>query len=183
MSTARIAFSRLAIPMLAGCLALAGCGRQDGTVDPATQDKGAFRNPPIAPADPVIVTLPNGTQITATTAISRLADYLASDRPAGETFALPSIRFANAGEVRSDPDGALSALAAVVQAHPDARVRVEVVWRNPGQPTPSPEAAARAERVRNALIANGMPEGQVSAAGVRNEDAAAPYVQMVVTAK
>jgi outer membrane protein OmpA-like peptidoglycan-associated protein len=153
--------------------------------DLSTLDAGRMATPPTASRTPetVTLTLPNGAQVVGTGQAQALQAYLASSEAPGRRFEMTSVRFVGQDEVRQDPDGALTTLAAILNAYPQARVRVEVIERNPQMDQPHDRAVERAANVAAALVANGVPASRVTSRGVKSENADVPRVELVVTEK
>ncbi|WP_300577352.1 hypothetical protein [Phenylobacterium sp.] len=162
--------------------------RPEGDVaepDPSTVDAGRIATPATASRTPetVTLTLPNGAQVVGTAQAQALQAYLASSEAPGRRFAMESVSFVARDEVRQDPDGALTTLSAILNAYPQARVRVEVIERHPQMDQPHDRAVERAANVAAALVANGLPASRVTSRGVKSENADVPRVELVVTEK
>ncbi|WP_374471637.1 hypothetical protein [Phenylobacterium sp.] len=171
---------------VAAALLLTACGdRNEGKMDPATIDEGAFRTPLAStPAPPMAsTTLPSGTAVYATPAAQEIQAYLASAEPPGKAFVLPSIGFVEGGQVREDPDGSIASLVAVLRAYPTARIRIETPHANPQQAQVSEASEDRARRVAEAFVRNGMPADRVTSTGVNAPVSQVPAVRLVVVQK
>lgn len=156
-----------------------------GTTDDTTLDTGRYRSPPAAQdgegrPELEIVTLPDGASVTATPQAAALLAYLGSEAAPGRRFALESVRFVGREEVRQDPDGALTTYAAILNAYPATRVRIEVIERNPDMSHPHDRATQRAANVAAALVDSGLDAGRVTARGLKSQSADRPRVELVV---
>jgi len=155
----------------------------DGQLDTTTLDQAARKPTAAAPPQTLVLTLPNGARVRGTEAEADLQRYLASDAAAGRRIPLSSLHFVEWDEVRQDPDGAITTLAAILNAFPEARVRVEVVERNPQMYEPRDRAAARAQAVARAIVSAGVDAGRVTHVGVKSQDVDIPVVSLVVVDK
>jgi hypothetical protein len=156
---------------------------RDG-LDRTTLGDAAARKPTAPPVPPrVTLSLPGGARVQGTPAEADLLAYLETDAAAGRRFALPSIAFVENDAVRQSPDGALTTLAAILQAFPRARIRVEVIERNPQMFEPHDRATARAQAVARAIVAQGVDAGRVTHAGVKSTHVETPRVELVVVAR
>lgn len=181
-------------PALLSCALLAACQDQDAIskgddgvaargVDTTTLDRRDEQPPDAAEARRVRLTLPNGTTVVGTPAAAELLDYLSSEAAAGRRFDLDAIGFVHRENVRQDPDGAITTLAAIMQAFPEARYQVEVREFNPQEPDPHDRAIERAAAVERALVAYGVPDAWITSEGVDASEPIAPEVELVVVAK
>lgn len=148
-------------------------------VDPTTRQDGKIER--IAP-DPRMVTLalPGGTTVDATATEAELLQYLESDQPAGRRFHIRSLGFIERNALRQEPVGSLTTLAAILDAFPEARLRVEVLDRNPGMTGPRDRAVQRAAIVAQALAAHGVDADRITSAGVRSEDVEDSRIELVI---
>jgi len=149
-------------------------------VDPTTQQDGKIE--PIAP-DPrlVTLTLPGGTTVEATAMEAELLQYLESGQPAGRRFHVQSLGFIERNALRQEPEDSLTTLAAILNAFPQSRVRVEVLERNPGMAGPRDRAVQRAAIVARSLATHGVDADRITSAGVRSEDVEASRIELVIT--
>ena len=151
-------------------------------VDPATRQDGKIE--PIAP-DPRVVTLelPGGTSVDATATEAELLRYLQSGQPAGRRFHLRSLGFIERNALRMEPEDSLTTLAAILNAYPATRVRIEVLERNPGREEPRDRASQRAATVASALASQGVDADRITSAGVRTENVEDSRVELVIVAR
>ncbi len=91
----------------------------------------------------------------------------------GEAFALPASAFAQ-GALSAEGSGAASALAAYLQIGKRGRIRVEAFDKDARQ------AQARANAVKAALAAGGVPAGQIQATGKTAAGSANKVAEVVV---
>ena len=121
------------------------------------------------PALPVErVTLPGGrsVELAPNTLNYQLQQYLASPEPAPRRFTFDGLNFAtSSAELPTDAQATVSALAQILQAYPNAVVRVEGYADARGsEQTNAQLGAQRAEAVARALIGQGIPAGRVTSA-------------------
>lgn len=155
-----------------------------GGLDPTTIGDARARKPTAGPPPQMLtLTLPNGARVRATETEADLQAYLASDQPPGRRFTMRSLDFVQWDDVRQHPEGALTSLAAILQAFPNTRVRVEVVERNPQMFEPHDRATERAGAVARAIASYGVDPGRITHAGVKSEGQEIPAVELVVVAK
>lgn len=137
-------------------------------MDEAAADNDVYGRPKSASAPAATETVVAGAaEVQVTPEVAEIQRYLASDAPAGRRFPLPFLSFAGGQELRETPNGSLASLAAILHAHPQVRVRAEVLHPNPLQGQASGEAQKRAQLVAEALVRNGLPAAQVTATGVK----------------
>lgn len=169
---------------LAAQAGLVACGRDgEADVDPATIDRGAYRNPSGPPPPRSSTQLDSSARVLATPAAQDLQAYLRSAEPAGRRFELPSIRFVQGPHVREDPDGSIATLVAVLNAHPKASVIVEVTHANPQMDVASESSSDRARRVADVFIRNGLPPERVTSRGLNTPVSQVPRVYLTVREK
>jgi outer membrane protein OmpA-like peptidoglycan-associated protein len=167
-------------------LSLAACDGGGGAkTDATTADNDVYARPgqPPAPAPTETVTV-GAAELQVTPQVADVQRYLASGEAAGRRFPLTFVHFTGGQELREEPNGSLASLAAILRAHPKARVRVEVQHPNQQQDQPSGDAQTRAELVAAALVQNGLPATQVTATGVRGgQESDVSTAFLVVTGK
>lgn len=161
-------------------IVLAACER-NAEVDAAAVDAGAYRNLTTTPTPALTpVTLPGGAQIMATPAASAVHAYLASDPATARRFTLSEVHF-NGMRVREDPNGSVASLVAVLNAFPDASVRVEVGRPPAAVDRPTADTGDLAAEVAKVFVRNGLDPGRIEAAGVIAEGPVEPVTHLVVT--
>lgn len=179
-------------------LVLRSCGDED-EADTTTTTEQTTTAPAATPALAVEqVTLPGGrtVQLEPNTLNYQLQQFLASSEPAPRRFTFDRLNFAtSSAEMPADAQAVTTALAQILQAYPNARVRVEGYADARGADAANVQLGARrAEAVAQALIAQGVPAARVTAAtgGESNPVAANATAQgqaenrrtdLVVTAK
>lgn len=167
-------------------LLLAACdGRGGAKIDETTADNDVYARPGQAPAPAATETVTAGAaEVQVTPQVADIQRYLASGEAAGRRFPLPFVHFTGGQELREEPNGSLASLAAILRAHPNARVRVEVQHPNQQQDQPSGDAQTRAELLAAALVRNGLPAAQVTAAGAQGgQESDVSTAFLVVTGK
>jgi outer membrane protein OmpA-like peptidoglycan-associated protein len=161
-------------------LLLRSCDRDEPetettTVVPAEQTTTTTTvtpNTPNAAATPALpverVTLPGGraVELEPNTLNYQLQQFLASSEPAPRRFTFDRLNFAtSSADLPGDAQGTVSALAQILQAYPNAAVRVEGYADARGSEGANAQLGARrAEAVAQALIAQGVPANRVTAA-------------------
>lgn len=161
---------RLAVLLpLSTAFVLAACERAG--LDETTIDETA---PTTASAPQATVTLPSAATIQTSPQMAALDAYLGSGEAAGRRFPLPQIRFQD-GEVRQDPDTTLTSLAAVLNAHPAANIRIEAA--------PGAEASARADALAEAIVESGVSRARVASGAAAPDSPESGEVWLVVVAK
>lgn len=144
----------------------------------------AARTPAAGPSPQTsVLTLPNGTRVRGTQAEEELQQYLASDAAAGRRFPFNAPFFVQRDDVSEEPNGAITTLAAILNAYPDARVRVEVIEWNPQMNEPRYRAVDRAEALARVIVAAGVDAKRITHAGVKSRAVNAPTIELVIVAK
>lgn len=150
----------LAILAPALVLSLAACGQGDGAkTDPATRDNAQDAT---LPPPQTQTTLPTGAPIWVEPAQAQLVETLRGGG-AGRV-ALRSIEF-EGERLRADPNTAVTSLAAILNAHPQSRVTVEVSSGQNGDPE---LARTRARALVEALGKAGVPAERLTVATGRD---------------
>ena len=126
---------------------------------------------PVAPAPAVAterVTLPGGQamDLQPNTLNYELQRYLGSPEPAPRRFTFDNLNFAtSSAELPAEAQATVAALAQILGAYPNARVRVEGYADARGSDPANRQLGARgAETVARALIAAGVQPARVTAA-------------------
>jgi outer membrane protein OmpA-like peptidoglycan-associated protein len=124
---------------------------------------------PATPALPVErVTLPGGqaVELQPNTLNYQLQQFLASPEPAPRRFTFDRLNFAtSSAELPADAQSTITGLGQILQAYPNAVVRVEgYADARGGEQGNQQLGAQRAEAVARALIAQGIPANRVTAA-------------------
>ena len=163
-------------------LLLRSCDNEESTEDQAVRESttmtttdGAQPAAPVAPAataTPALpverVTLPGGrsVELAPNTLNYQLQQFLASPEPAPRSFTFDRLNFAtSSAELPADAQPTVGALAQILQAYPNARVRIEGYADARGaEPANEQLGARRAEAVAQALIAQGVAANRVTAA-------------------
>lgn len=162
---------------------LMGACQREAAVDEATIDEGRIRNPTTTPTPQESpTTLQSGTTIRATPSAQALQDYLASAEPPGRRFPLPAIHFVGMS-VREDPNGAVASITAILNQHPNARVRVEVGRPPTGHDQATADTDDLARQVAQHFVENGLAANRIEAAGIATQGPVEPATFLVVTAK
>lgn len=125
--------------------------------------------PAAAPGTTERVTLPNGRtlDLVAGTLAYELAQYLGSDAAPGRTFTFEALEF-RPGSSRLQPqaESTLESLALILEAYPNARVRLEGHTDEVGDSQGNQRLSeARAFEAAEALLAYGVTPERVTAAG------------------
>ncbi len=99
-------------------------------------------------------------------ALGQMRTYLASQEAAGRRFSFDGINFATgSAALPAAASGTVSAIAAALQQHPNARVRVEgYADARGGEGTNAQLGAQRAQAVATALTAAGIDQGRIETA-------------------
>ena len=125
--------------------------------------------PAATPALPVErVTLPGGrsVELAPNTLNYQLQQFLASPEPAPRRFTFDRLNFATgSAELPADAQSTVTGLGQILQAYPNAAVRVEGYADARGSDQTNAQLGAqRAEAVARALISQGLPANRVTAA-------------------
>ena len=167
-SAARAAGGRRAAVAALLALALGACDGGGAKTDETTADNNVNPRPGQATPPAATQTVTVGeAEVQVTPQVADIERYLASGEAAGRRFPLPFVSFTSGQQLREEPNGSLATLAAILRAHPNAAVRVEVQHPNLDQDQPSGDAQTRAELVAAALVRSGASPGQVTATGVK----------------
>lgn len=142
------------------------------TTEQSTAAPAATTTAPAVGATPALpverVTLPGGqaVELEPNTLNYQLQQFLASSQPAPRTFTFDRLNFAtSSAELPADAQSTITALGQILQAYPNAVVRVDGYADARGsEPANAQLGAQRAEAVARALIAQGVPAGRVTAA-------------------
>ena len=157
----------LALGLLALILALSRCNRDEpaAVVAPAAVDPVA---PAVVPVAVERVTLPGGAAVDLEPASLNyeLQRYLASPAPAPRTFTFDKLNFdTSSSAIRAEDQPTLAALAQIMQAYPNARVRLVGYADARGtDPANAQLGAQRAQAVAAALTQAGVATGRVETA-------------------
>jgi len=157
-------------------LLLRSCGGDEpveqATIDPAAPgsappEPALTTAPPVGPAADT-VTLPGGETLNAApgTLNTQLAAFLAGSQPTPQRFTFENLHFAT-GSADLPPEARQTGagLVQILRAYPNARIRIEGYADARGS-TPANQqlGARRAEVVRAALVAAGIPANRIEAA-------------------
>ena len=164
-------------------LLMRGCSDDDRAASTTTTQQTTTTAPaaataPVAPAatataaTPALavesVQLPNGQtfQAAPNSLNYQLQSFLASPEPAPRSFEFENLNFAtSSAELPADAQGTVTALSQILQAYPNARVRVDGYADARGDAGANQQLGAqRAESVARALIAAGVPAARITAA-------------------
>lgn len=142
---------------------------QSTTAPAAGAATGVAAGAAATPALPVErVALPNGqaVELEPNTLNYQLQQFLASPEPAPRTFTFDRLNFAtSSSELPADAQPTVTALAQILQAYPNARVRVDGYADARGSDQTNQQLGAqRAEAVARALIAQGVAANRVTSA-------------------
>lgn len=162
-------------------LAMRSCSERDDTLATTTEPASAASTSettttveamPGAAADQPLavsrVTLPGGraVDLAPSTLNYELQRYLASTAPAPRTFTFENLNFAtSSAALPAEAQQTVSTLAQILQAYPNATVRVQgYADARGGETANAALGAQRAEAVARALIAQGVPADRVTGA-------------------
>jgi outer membrane protein OmpA-like peptidoglycan-associated protein len=139
---------------------------QQTTTTPTTEPLASGANTLAAPTERV--TLPGGQaiELAPNTLNYQLQQYLASPEPANRRFTFEGLNFATgSADLPGDAQQTVSALAQILQAYPNATVRIEGYADARGSEGANAQLGERrADAVARALIAQGLPAARVTAA-------------------
>lgn len=140
----------LALGVLAALFALSRCGRDERVATPA-------------PVERPVETVTTTTTTTASAGVSGFGAYLAGQEALPRTFAFERLNFDTASsEIRPADRDEVTAIATALKQAPGARVRV--VGYADARGSSEANAAlgkARADSVKSALVASGIPAVRV----------------------
>ncbi|MBS2031790.1 MAG: OmpA family protein [Deltaproteobacteria bacterium] len=127
------------------------------------------RAPPIGLLHATSITLPTGVKVDPreSPGAYQLAQAIAQDKPGPNPFSLPGVEFVgHSAELAPGSRTSLDPLVSVLQAYPDAKVRLDGPAQAVGNQAANQNLSQqRAEAVRHALIAGGIPADRIQARG------------------
>lgn len=157
----------LALVLLGLLFALSRCGQDDEAAAPvpvptATATATATAVEP-APAATVVATTPNAATSAAAAGTAALGSYLAGVEPTPRTFTFDKLNFDTArSAVRGEDAAAIGQVAATLKQYPNARIRIAGYADARGAaPANIALGKARADAIKNALVAQGIEANRV----------------------
>lgn len=160
--------------LLALLFGLRNCGADKTEAPPPPPPEPAVSVAPTAPAPPMVsLKLPDGGTVDlAEGSIGvGVAQFLESPEPAPKTFVFDNLNYdtaSNALTPESQPT--VRALALILKAYPKAEARVVGYTDNQGDPAANKRLSeARASTVKQALVADGVADPQITTAGMGEE--------------
>jgi outer membrane protein OmpA-like peptidoglycan-associated protein len=134
--------------------------------------------PPAATPPPPVTTPETRALAQPAAPVSQLSGFLA-DATAGSTprsFLLEGVDFrTGSAELSAASRNSINSVADVLEAHPNARVRIEGHTDSQGDAAANRTLSAeRAEAVKQALVAGGAPASQITTEGVGGDRPVAP---------
>lgn len=158
----------LALGLLALLFALSRCGRDETAVAPVANETAPVTDT-AAPATAGSVALPGGAVLAVTPGgvNEQMAGFLAgAEAVPSRAFQFDRLNFDTArNEIRPQDQQDLNAMAQILQAYPNSRIRVVGYADARGSdPANQQLGLARANAVRQALVAQGVAENRIETA-------------------
>ena len=151
----------LALVLLGLLFALSRCGQDDEAAAPVPTATATAVE--AVPAATVVATTPNAATSTAAAGTAALGSYLAGAEPTPRTFTFDKLNFDTArSAVRGEDAAEIGQVAATLKQYPNARIRIAGYADARGAaPANIALGKARADAIKNALVAQGIEANRV----------------------